>query len=1018
MQRKIIFLLILSFILTSSLLFAGTTGKLAGKVKDQDGNPVPFANVILIGFEVGAQTYNNGQFVIINITPGTYDIQISRGGFHTQRINGVKIILDETTIQNVVLKKTAIAIDGIDVVEARHEMVNKGRTSSVSTITSDTIEEIAVDNIVGIIAIQAGAIVVGGDLHIRGGRPNEVVFSIDGMSVSDPVDGGAALTIDRDAIKDMKVMTGGFSAEFGNAQSGVVNIITKDGGKDYSGKMEFTSDHLLGENVTNSNSDVVKLALGGPVLGPLSPGLRDKFTFFFNGAANWHDSFYNEQYNINPNDEIPTLVSSWRTYEPYDPYKDRGDFWIFDLGDRNYNNYNANFKTKYTFNPTQNVTFAVRGNTYYNEPFAHAWKYALEHYAKTEGGQRQYITTYNHVFNPKMNLVVRASYYQKNVEQGPRDITRDMYFVQDSVNFELIGNLPGQCSGIIYLTDDGIIGDTEEYNWTYETGDGEEERIPFVRPGTIFGSYFDDENSEIAFKSDFEYQVNPVHGLKSGFEVKKHHIKKDRLFNPWEIYQIRYDNYLNDKVPEVAYSAGDTIWDNGVPFVLTDTLVCYSLLDIYNATLSASGLRDGYEADPWQGAFYIQDRMEWEGMIVNAGIRLDIWYLGGDYDIVTPQYTGSYLNSINPDSEMNSIYYLSDADPDDDPVNYKKYHDAKDYYQKIKDRFEAPEIMVSPRLGVSHPISERSVLHFAYNYQRQLPQMQYIFTTGRPQDVIENPSANIIVGNPELDAQSTITYEAGLQYQLSEDYVLDITAYYKNIYNYVSTKEVTDETDPNLKWNEYVSEDYGSARGIDLNIQKMLSNFFSGSVSYSLTWANGNHSETNTANLESLREFPLNWDIRNSFNLNFLFKISKGEEFYIPFTDVILPLDNFTANFTYNLSSGVPFTEVDEYNNLQEQNAEQQPYTETANLRVRKNFTFGEKTKLSLYMDIDNLFNKRNYWNVYAKTGSPYYSGNDLDFNNDDYVDDETTSVYQDFDRNPRNYSIGRSYTFGLAFSW
>ena len=69
-------------------------------------------------------------------------------------------------------------------------------------------------------------------------------------------------------------------------------------------------------------------------------------------------------------------------------------------------------------------------------------------------------------------------------------------------------------------------------------------------------------------------------------------------------------------------------------------------------------------------------------------------------------------------------------------------------------------------------------------------------------------------------------------------------------------------------------------------------------------------------------------------------------------------------------------------------------------------------------MDIYNLFNKRNYWNVYAKTGSPYYSGNDLDFNNDDYVDDETTSVYQDFDRNPRNYSIGRSYTFGLAFSW
>ena len=323
--------------------------------------------------------------------------------------------------------------------------------------------------------------------------------------------------------------------------------------------------------------------------------------------------------------------------------------------------------------------------------------------------------------------------------------------------------------------------------------------------------------------------------------------------------------------------------------------------------------------------------------------------------------------------------------------------------------------MVSPRLGISHPISEKSVVHFAYNYQRQLPQMQYIFTTGRPQDLLVNPSLNVIVGNPELEAQTTVTYEAGLSQQLSENYVLDITTYYKNIYNYVSTIEDTLE---GFTYNQYASEDYGSARGIDINLQKMYSNFFSGSASYSLTWANGNHSETNTGNTESLREFPLNWDIRNSFNLNVTFKIPKDEEFIIPFTEVAVPFDDFSANFGYNLSSGRPYTAIDENDIVQETNDEMMPGSQTASLKIKKNFSFGESKRLSVYMNIDNLFNHRNYNFVYGKTGRPYYSGTNLDTDNDGYVSPENIAAKNLIDNDPRNYSIGRRYSVGISFNW
>jgi len=1022
MQKKIILLLTISFLFTF-VLFASTTGKLAGKVRDQDGNPIPFANVVLIGIEIGAQTNDKGQFMIINIPPGEYDIQISRGGYQPARIEGLRINLDETTIQNVTLSKAAIELEKVSVTAARNELVSKSNTSSGITMSEEAIENISVDNIEGIVAIQAGASVVDGELHVRGGRPNEVVFSVDGMSVSDPVDGGAALTIDTDAIKDMKVMTGGFPAEFGNAQSGIVNIITKDGGREYSGKIETSSDHLI-ENADNSNSDVVKFSLGGPVLGILAPKLRDKFTFFFNGAANWHDSRYKDYYDDSPNEDISTIISSWSDFESYDPYKNRDNiFGIFDTGDRNYNSYNANLKMKYIFNPKTNITFALRGDDYLRLPFSHTWKYALEHFAETEGTQRQYITTFAHVFNPQMNIKVKASLYEKTIEQGPRGITRDMYFVKDSTSFELLAsNTPGASTGIIYLAEsngDGVIGEYQDFNWAYETNDGNMETIPFVRPGTIWGSYFDDNNQELALKTDFEYQINQIHGFKTGFEFKKHHIEKDRVLNPWNVNVTRYNNYLKNIDPEVSYSAGDTIIVGQSVIVLTEDKDFYDLDDIYDATIAASGIVDGYKADPLQGAFYLQDKMEWEGMIVNAGLRFDIWYLGGDYDIVTANYTGSYLQSINPDSKLNQDYYIPDADPVTDPENYAKYQSAKKYYKTIKDKFETPEIMVSPRLGISHPISEKAVLHFAYNYQRQLPQMQYVFTTGRPQDVIENPGAAIIIGNPELEAQSTITYEAGLQYQLGEDYVLDITTYYKNIYNYVSTKEVIDSLDATLKWDEYISEDYGSARGVDVNLQKLLSNFITGSASYSMTWANGNHSETNAANEESLREFPLNWDIRNSFNLSLTFQIAKGEEFYIPFTDVVLPIDDFTTNFSYDISSGKPYTVADEEGNLsKESNTKRQPHTETANLTIRKNFTFSGRKRLSVYLTIDNLFNRRNVYSVYPITGSPYYSGQDLDTNNDGYVAPETTAIYNMYDKNPANYSSGRGYNFGISYRW
>jgi len=1008
MQRRILFLLFVAMLISTSL-FAGTTGKLAGKVTDEDGDAVPFANIVLEGTQIGDQTKANGTFMIINIPPGVYNVVCMRSGFQTQILTGVEVNLDLTTIKNFEISVQAIEIEGVKVVEASVDMVQKTKTNSGRTITSEDIVDVAVDDLEGIIAIQSGVSITNGEMHFRGGRANEVAFTVDGMSVSDPVDGGNALTVDMDAVEFTDVKTGGFTAEFGNAQSGIVNIITRSGTDIYTGKIEGITDHLVPDSY-NSNLDELKFTLGGPVLGFLVPSLKKRFTFFVNGSGNWRDGRFHEHYKNDPVEDLKYLTIE--SFEPNNPYSNREDFAGFDLGNRNLNDYNANAKIKFEINKLANLTFAIRGDKAVYDPFNYAWKYALDHYQYLESDQRQYAVTYDHTFNAQTNLKIKASYYQKEIARGPIGINIDDFYTINEADFDsLATNDMYQCTGIDYLTDYlGLYGDESVYDWTIMSDGQEKPAINFVRPGAIFGFFQDDENSILTLRSDFEYQLNDIHGFKTGIELIKHQIKKNQVTSPWTLNQFRYDEYLaNYAIPQYWFYdfsnlTEDEIIDSVSTYGLTQkgnsnvyysssdplgleeyfTVNTYELDDYFAATKAASGFTDGYEANPFQGAYYLQDKMEWEGMIVNAGLRFDFWYLGEKYKIVR----------------------------DGGIASWEDFEEDKKF-----------QMMISPRLGVSHPISETAVMHFAYNYQNQLPQMQYIFTTQTWEDAITSNQA-VVVGTPDLEPQVTVTYEVGLQKQLSEYYVMDIQAYYKNIYNYVSTREVEHPEDDNVKWFEYFSEDYGSARGIDINLERSLLGNFMGSASYSLAWANGNNSDTIIqTTTTNLREFPLDWDMRHNFSLNLTFRIPKDEDFEIPFTDIVTPKfisDDFSANFFYNIASGTPYTSTTQNGTASDTNSELKPYTENANLRFTKRIWLNENMFFRTYFLIENLFNRRNVNFVYSYTGSPYYDGADISEPNTNppYTAEEVQYTHDLFTKNPGNVSQGRTFKFGVSFNF
>ncbi|MDY0151664.1 MAG: TonB-dependent receptor [Candidatus Cloacimonas sp.] len=1010
-MRRYALILLLVMLLGVTLLNAATTGKLAVRVRDGQGRSLEFVNVIVMqGTQrvTGGQTNAKGSAIIINIPPGSYTVKFSLIGYDDYSFRDVKIQVDLTTELKPVMNRAGVKIATV-VVQAPTDNIKKDGVGTSRTIEMKNMADTAVSSVADIISLQAGVTSVGGELHIRGGRSNEVNYTVDGMSVSDPVDGGATLQVDTDAISDMKVMTGGFPAEYGNAQSGVINIVTKDGDPFYSGKLEYNSDHIIGEG---RNTDVLKFAIGGPVVPFASPELKERFTFYLNGAGEWLDGRLKDYFIGDPNQDFVLNGNSLldAVYDRYDPYEGRKNILGIDIGNRNYNSYNVNLKSKYVISAGQNVTFAARGDRSYNHPFGenstdYSWRYAQQHFAEDETTQSQYVGTYDHVFNNTMNLKVKASYYQKDSYTGPKGIARDAYMFLDIDP----NNIPEQYvdwvaqgyygySSIDSNPSDGVydFGFLPSSDWVYRLESVEFPRpIPgFKAPGTIYTSFIDDTTTTLSARADFEWQLNDTHLAKSGLEIIKHSIKKNQLqdflsvddkrrgdylrsvFN-LSTYDFDPDTYDPDNPPSELYALLATVES---PTSLADLVPIYKPEDYFAAAKAASGKRDGYKADPWQMAYYLQDKMEWEGMIVNAGLRFDFWYLGKEYSVAK-----------------------------DDGSFAARAFDGKDRFQ----------VMLSPRLGVSHPITERDVLRFAYNYQNQLPQMQYIFTSKTPEDA-NNATSVVRVGNPSLEPQITVTYEVGLSHQLSEDYVLDLTAYYKNLYNYVNTKKERSEIEQTVFWYKYFSDDYGSARGIDMQLEKLLSNFNSWSVAYSLAWAQGNNSETIIQDESTnLREFPLDWDIRHNLSLNYTFRIGRGEEFFIPFTDMILPIDDVTANFGWSMSSGSPYTPQSLVGNSDlDTNSKRKNLTQSANMKVSKGITLPNKMNLRLYLEVENLFKNKNIYDVYAKTGNPYDNGDDIEDEQINYTYPEVAYATDLSSRNPTYVNNLRAVTLGVSFNF
>ncbi|MFH1851719.1 MAG: TonB-dependent receptor [Candidatus Neomarinimicrobiota bacterium] len=824
----------------------GASGKIAGKITSAENNdPLPGVNVIVEELSIGAATDIDGNYVILNVPPGDYTVRVTAIGYQNVRLNDLRVSMDQTSRQDFALALEVLVGQEV-VVTAERKMVRKDLTATQKITTSDEIKELPVETFLGVLTTQAGVNVgADGALHVRGGRSNEVGYYIDGISVANPfTTNGLAVNISNKALEEMKVVSGAFNAEYGNAMSGIVNIQIKEGDANYEGSLTVrTGDYVSGNDQIFMNIDDVNLitnktvdwALSGPIPFLTKPGI---FTFNFSGRYANNEGYLYGMREHNPDDWAFFLFA---------------DYWFYMMGgDSSYVAMNPNTRfntlTKLTYRITPKLKISAQ---YIND--SREYKEYTHDYKYNPDGTYQYFTN-NSNLSFKLNQSLGNTFYTINAYHSTTDhkkyLYEDPYDSNYVSSFQIMGTPP---------TTTFLFGGTQ-MDHVYQTS-------------TTDGGKF-----------DITSQVSTMHEVKIGASVRVDQLQDDN-------FTILYDS--QEYVEPTVLEANDSPWHNYYDEQAT----------FYSA--------------------YIQDKMEYPNMIVNVGIR-------GDYFDPHARYIDDLLH---PEADES----WKDADP---------------------------KTMISPRLGVSFPITDEGILHFSYGHFYQLPSLSNLYRTR-----IFGAGLAPTVGNANLKPEKTILYEFGLQQQLTRILAIETSIFYKDIRDLLATQSIRYDS-PNYgpsNYAIYLNKDYGAVKGIALSLTKRWDRVSKTSafIDYSYQVTEGNSVSSGsfyfnalTGEEEEKKIVPLSWDQSHILNATVTFS-EPG---------------SWALSLIGGLSTGWPHTpNIPTANYVPRENSARKPIQQNVDLRGSKNFRFGG-LNLTLLVQVYNLFDILNERYVYDDTGRAGYT--------------------------------------------
>ena len=789
-MRNVTVLILLMLTCISASMIAGTRGKIAGQVTDaENGQPLPGVAVMISGTTMGMPTNIDGYYSILNIPPGVYSVKFSLIGYTPITVEGAQVEIDLTTTVNVHMRSSTVEMEAV-VVNAEHPVVTKDISASQFNIKPTIVESMPIQTVTQALVLHAGIEQGRDGIIVRGGGTNQTMFVIDGFTMNDERTNIPYAAVSLAATQEIQVQTGGFNAEYGNVRSGIVNVITKDGDRGrYNGMFNVgyrpAAPKHFGISLYDPNSYYNR-----PYTDP---------------AVSWTGT-KNGAWDLNTQNQYP-YFQGWNavsraTLEDKNPTNDLTPEGAKRLWEWQRRRTGDIIKPDYTFDAAfggpvpfigenlGNLRFYV---SHFNE--REMFIYPLSRDAYTDNHTMLKVTS---DITSTMKLTVMGLYGESNSVSPYEWTTAPTGYLLR--NQSEIAGLLSSSDGMnalympdryspssVYRNTIGVtlthtLSSTTFYDFFVQRNESRYNTFQTTTRDTskvyqpVSGIYVDE-----APYGYWGYSSGAIDGVMSTGGWMN--LGRDQSVN--STFSIRFsmtsqiDKY-NQVKAGLQYAYDDLNINSGT----------------YSPSMSTWTRSMIYHVFPYRLSGYVQDKMEFEGFIANLGIRLDYSNPNTDYFNLTP-YDLFLSQGLGKQIEQNA---------------------AKEKAQS--------EFYISPRLGISHPITEDSKLYFNYGHFMSEPSSSSRFRLQR-----ESNGLVTYLGNPNMKFEKTVSYELGFEQNAFDMFLINIAAYYKDVTNqpgWIYYQNIN----TSVHYYKASNNNYADIRGFEMTLTKIRGEWISGFINY------------------------------------------------------------------------------------------------------------------------------------------------------------------------------------------
>lgn len=949
MYRRLMFVLA-SLLLLPCFLFA-QDGKVRGRVTAKEsGEPLIGANVVLDGTTLGAAADINGDFVILSVPPGVYTVRATYIGYQTVAIGNVRISANLTTTQDFELPSSAIAVEAMEIV-AERPLIQRNTTNTVRLTTAEDIQNLPIRGVQNILALNAGTVLQNGNLHVRGSRANEVAYYVDGATATNPYSNRENITVIDEAIEELQLQSGGFTAELGGANSAVVRTTVKTGGSDFKATVNYltddfakSGDEFLGTTSLGFRNAAVTLS--GPVLD-------SKLRFF---VAGQHTNFRNRTSTfiepLNFTDLVDDGLEGRTAGTPLPaPVKFEKNY----LPNNNLTNNSVNGTLVYDMSSA--LKFRLTGTYSYDrrrlnfDDFRSALNYLF-----WEREQRRIVKSGmvalkgTHVINPTTFYEVNISYSSRNRRDFDPDFGDDWTKYSDKRAYAAAGL---DTTGWRSLFQ-GPLRHSTIFNFA------------ITAPSAPINDYTRDQQKSLGGSLDFTSQVTKNFELKFGGRVDTWKMRFYQVNNIRGYLQYLYGldgqanrTFENEYVRRVELSR--TSIGN----------IFYYGWDVDGINEVNSGVNG--PTSPLFASSYVQSKLEYRDLIINFGLR----YERLDAKVLRPS------NFETPTYDKTNDY-IDESTLTESPAN--------DY--------------LLPRVNFAFPVTDRTVFYAQYGKYVQMPNLSDLYRGGVKQlSTTINPASRVIyslgtgasgvgyAAKPERSEQ----YELGIRQSLTDNFAFTVTTFYKELQDLLRLDRITADGTGTLPQGTpiyvgWLNTDFGTSKGLELTLELRRTKRFAAKVSHTLSDTRGTGSDSRQSRVAVSDDpngryptliYRLNYNQSHRGTMSLDYRFAQNDGGAILQGLGLNALVNYNSGHSYtkiaeplNLGQATPWTvgtratfDPRTRNPVEPINSSTTPWNFNVDLTLDKLIAVGA-VNARIYANVLNLFNTKNIVNVFESTGA------------------------------------------------